>query len=171
MSCAPARLPHGRAAAMLNGRAVCSRSASTCFGQGPQAARCGARHGTPGQRSALLRRLRPRFAVSHALPRKATQPPHQPRCASGARDRPALHRMTERVSSVAVKAKPCGRCAAWTESAPQIRRPDVFLPISATKKTHQPCQQQKKVGGLMFHSRTWETENRPSAHTTRMQKI
>jgi len=55
-----------------------------------------------------------RVPPAQSKPTENQQQP-QPRYASGARDTPALHRMTERVSSIAVKAKPCGRCAAWTE--------------------------------------------------------
>lgn len=51
-----------------------------------------------------------------AVRSKATQnPTSQP--ASGAREKPALHRISQRVVSIAVKAKPCGRCAAWTGRA------------------------------------------------------
>jgi hypothetical protein len=46
-----------------------------------------------------------------------------------------LHRMTERGSSVTVKAKPCGRCAAWTE-----------LAARASKNTSPICNHASRNG-------------------------
>ena len=54
------------------------------------------------------------------------QPQHQPRSASGARHTPAMHRMTERVFSHAVKG-PLRRCAPLTERTPQRRDPPLQL--------------------------------------------
>lgn len=64
-----------------------------------------------------------------------------------------LHRTAERFSSSAVKAKPCGRCAAWTESAARQReqktrlRKKRLLPpraksakLASRKNSKNPCK-------------------------------